>query len=277
MPGIRIAALKMANVRLRNRQPRRLLSPARTGALPHPDAPAAIVQQEHVVAVEVPQRDAAAVPGQLKGQPAAGVAETEQPRRTVGSLAGRLAHRAALAEAVPGRVVVTAAEEEVRDAAGSRLDLRNDLDVNVLGERHVVDDLGGLGLFRGAAAPALPDPDLVADVEDEDVAVVQAADGGLDLVHHEAAGGALEDAQQRADGRAGGLRLDVAEAGARAARPDGEAREQREELVRRRGLHLAVLRGGAGEELVQLDRLVGGGAGLVLRRVAAQPEEDVVA
>ena len=41
-------------------------------------------------------------------------------------------------------------------------------------------------------------------------------------------------------------------------------------------LHLPVLDGRAAEVLVQLDGLVGGDAGLVLRRLRAQPEVDVL-
>ena len=41
-------------------------------------------------------------------------------------------------------------------------------------------------------------------------------------------------------------------------------------------LHLPVLDGRAAEVLVQLDGLVGGDAGLVLRGLRAQPEVDVL-
>ncbi|TKW52751.1 hypothetical protein CTA1_7516 [Colletotrichum tanaceti] len=310
-------SLQLPDVRLRHPEPARPLAAAGALSLPHPDGAARVVQQKHVPPVKVREAGRrAAVLDKVEPELARDVAEPEELLRPVaaGLRLGRRPHRSGTPEPGPGRLVVVvvtvtvtlavavaiataavavavavavaAAAEEGHDDARPRLVLGEDLDVNVLGQRHIVDHLRRLGLLHRAAAPPLPLPDLVAGVEHEDVALVQALPPGLDLVHDDAADArrrVLEDAQEGEDRLLGvpltaaAAGLHVAEPGPDAPRADRDAREQREERVRGRRLQLAVLRRGAAQELVELDRLVGGRAGLVLRGVGAEPEEDVVA
>ncbi|GAB1217378.1 hypothetical protein ATERTT37_006617 [Aspergillus terreus] len=152
------------------------------------------------------------------------------------------------------------------------------LDVNVLRKGHVVHHLGRAGLFHGTAVPALPDPDLIAFVQDKNVIVIKALPCGLNFVYNDRASsaGMFEDAKQRED-LLWLLGLNMGEARAHATGPDGDMAEQRQEFVRRALLRLAVLGRRPVQELVQFDRLVGGGPGLVLGGFVSQPEEDIVA
>ncbi|KIH90808.1 hypothetical protein SPBR_00452 [Sporothrix brasiliensis 5110] len=296
---------QLPHVRLGHTQPLGALGRARAAAFPDPHLAAGVVPQEDVAAVKVAQRRGA-VAHEVKRELARGVAEAPQrlgPRAlvrwdAVARRRPRRGHRPVGPERrrrTGARLEAAAALcllcEETEHHAGPALVLGEHLHAaRVRGRQQVLGDLGGLGLFHGAAAAALPHVEGVAagGVEDKDVVVVEAGRLRGHLVHDNAAVGAgarlLEDAQQHrllgGSGRGRGLSrsLDVGEARGHAAAADGQAlREERQEGGGRARLQLAVLRGGAVQKLVELDRLVRGGAGLVLGRVAAEPEEDFVA
>ena len=157
------------------------------------------------------------------------------------------------------------------DLVAGRRDLRNlgvaaaHLVLNVAGR------LGGLGLLQAAGLGAVPHDNLAAHVEDEAVALVHR--GGVHGHLLDANLAAALDVQQA---RLKGVAVHVLKARGHASGLVKEAGgEERDKLVRLVLLHLAVLHGLAAQALVELDRLVGGHALLVLRRVLAEPEEDV--
>jgi hypothetical protein len=129
-----------------------------------------------------------------------------------------------------------------------------------------------LVLLEDAGALALPDVDVQAEVENERVALVEAGAGERHLDGGDGLLGALDVEQARLVL----LGLDVGEAGLDAALEQldavGKERGERGRLV---ALDLAVLDRRTAELVVELDSLVGGGAGLVLRGVRAEPEVDV--
>mmetsp|Transcript_39760 Transcript_39760/g.127834 ORF Transcript_39760/g.127834 Transcript_39760/m.127834 type:complete len:345 (-) Transcript_39760:259-1293(-) len=129
--------------------------------------------------------------------------------------------------------------------------------------------LSPLGRVRLAAHPH---KHLELGVEDVHVARVHRRPAELDLPQPQVAAPALDLEEARLPL----LELCLLEAGRDAALEVLDpAAEQVEEVLRLGPLHLSVLRRSASKEVVQLDRLVRGGAVLVLRRLAADPKVDV--